>query len=138
MIAQLTKVDRNDLKNTYQKVARQKYVVKDEILLEKWDNQQKKEKFTEQYFSFLQSLKRSLKDLVKCVILSPEIAINVYEQLNHKEMKFNFLNQIICFIKKIGSIPNTPIEKIVADLIRNNNITIDFYDFISSQIDEIN
>ena len=138
LIAQLTKVDRNDLKNTYQKIAKQKYVVKNEILLEKWDNQRKKEKFTEQYFSLLLSLKRSLKDLVKCVILSPEIAINVYEQLNHKEMKFNFLNQIICFIKKIGSIPNTPIEKIIADLIRNNNITMDFYDFISSQIDEIN
>ena len=53
-------------------------------------------------------------------------------------MEFNFLNQIICFIKKVGSMPNTSIEKIIANLIESNNITINFYDFISSQIDEIN
>ena len=138
LIAQLTNFDRDDLKNTYQKIAKQKYIVKNEVLLEKWNNQQKKEKFTQQYFSLLQSLKRSLKDLVKYVIISPEIAINVYEQLSHKEMKFIFFNQIICFIKKIGSMPSKPIEKIIADLIKNNDITLDSYDLISTQIEEIN
>ncbi len=138
LIAKLTKFDLEDLKNTYQKIAKQKYSVKKQILLEKWDNSKKDGAVATQCFPLLQSLKRSLKYLVKYVILSPTIAINVYEQLNHKEMEFDFLNQIIHFIKKVGSTPNIPIEKTIVDLVKNGYITMNSYNFILSQIDEVN
>lgn len=138
LITQLTKFDLEDLKNTYQKIAKQKYVVKKEILLEKWDDTKKNEVIPTQYYSLWESLKRALNDLVKYIILSPEVAISAYEQLNHKEMKFDHFNQIIYLIKKIGLAPNTPIEKIIDDLVKNGNITMNFYDSILLQIDEIN
>ena len=138
LIAQLTKFDLDDLKSTYQKIAKQKYIIKKEILLENWGIAKKNDKFTKQYCPILQSLKRSLKDLIKYVILSPKIAISVYEQLNHKKTNFDFLNQIVFFIKKIGSMPGVAIEKIIVDLMKNNDISTNFYDFVLMQINEIN
>lgn len=134
LIVSITKLNFNDLTTTYQKIAKKKYSPKQDFQFEKLlKKEQKIKKYNKNYLIILSSLKESLTNLIYCLVLSPNLAMNIYEQLKHKKINISLFDNVMIFIKALCENFES-VNKTIINLYTSKKISADFYEQISNLI----
>lgn len=138
LIAQITKLDPEDLNITFKKIASNRYAIKDDKLFINIPTSENVATKSDKEKRLLLNLQKVIGKILREVFFTPSTSKDFYLAILHKDFNIAIIKDILTFVKYIANLDsdNLDFEAIFQDLIKNKIISVKTMNFINKCYDD--